>query len=349
MYHVTDDAHLFRTRRQLEESGYFKDGVNYKLDGSEYIRLYEGRLGHQFNHRFASEPEGNLHETDLVDVANPTFMIEPHYYVPAAETDRLLNQRRAACRTALLGYRRVSRNTDERTSIACLLPWGAASYGWTLSYGPNAQYLCLLCGIYNSFAFDYLLRNSLSQPSIPHGTFQQIAVPLPTKIRGTLRDWMVAAVLELTYTAYDLQGFAADCGYTGEPFRWDEARRFLLRAELDAAYFHLYGIAREDVDYILDTFPIVRRKDEAQHGEYRTKRVILEIYDAMQQAITTGLPYQPRLDPPPANGWTPPEMEEDRETGGRGEGETENGSASLEFRLRQEDARPQPGLFDKAE
>jgi hypothetical protein len=106
---------------------------------------------------------------------------------------------------------------------------------------------------------------------------------------------------------------------------------------------------REDVDYILDTFPIVRRKDEAQHGEYRTKRVILEIYDAMQQAITTGQPYQTRLDPPPANGLTPPEMEEDRETGGRGEGETENGSASLESRLRREDARPQPGLFDKAE
>ena len=115
-------------------------------------------------------------------------------------------------------------------------------------------------------------------------------------------QWLVPRVLELTYTAYDLQGFAEDCGYTGEPFRWDEARRFLLRAELDAAYFHLYGIGREDVDYILDTFPIVRRKDEKEHGEYRTKRTILEIYDAMQQAITSGQPYQTRLDPPPAHG-----------------------------------------------
>jgi hypothetical protein len=98
----------------------------------------------------------------------------------------------------------------------------------------------------------------------------------------------VPRVLELSYTAYDLRGFAEDCGYAGGPFRWDEARRFLLRCELDAAYFHLYGIMREDVAYILDTFPIVKRKDEAQHGEYRTRRVILEIYDAMAAAMKGG-------------------------------------------------------------
>jgi hypothetical protein len=51
----------------------------------------------------------------------------------------------------------------------------------------------------------------------------------------------------------------------------------------------------------MDTFPIVRRNDEAAHGEYRTKRVILEIYDEMAQAIRTARPYQTRLDPPPAD------------------------------------------------
>lgn len=54
------------------------------------------------------------------------------------------------------------------------------------------------------------------------------------------------------------------------------------------------------MDYILDTFPIVRRKDEQKHGEYRTKRVILEIYDEIAQAIRTGQRYRTRLDPPPA-------------------------------------------------
>lgn len=75
----------------------------------------------------------------------------------------------------------------------------------------------------------------------------------------------------------------------------------MLRAELDSCFFHLYGIERDDVDYIMDTFPIVKRKDEAAHGEYRTKRLILECYDAMTKAVETGEAYQTILDPPPAH------------------------------------------------
>src|SRR5207302_344915 len=107
----------------------------------------------------------------------------------------------------------------------------------------------------------------------------------------TLRGWIAPQVLELTYTAWDLEPFARDMGYSGPPFQWDEARRFLMRCELDAAFFHLYGIGREDVDYIMDTFPIVRRKDEQRYGEYRTKRVILERYDALAEAARSGRAY----------------------------------------------------------
>lgn len=107
--------------------------------------------------------------------------------------------------------------------------------------------------------------------------------------------------IELTYTAWDLQPFAQDCGYDGPPFKWDEDRRFLLRCELDAAYFHLYGIQRDDVDYIMEPFPIVKRKDEKAHGHYRTKDTTLEIHDAMATAIASGQLYQTLLDPPPAD------------------------------------------------
>jgi hypothetical protein len=113
-----------------------------------------------------------------------------------------------------------------------------------------------------------------------------------------IRDWILPRVLELTYTAWDLAPFARDVGHDGPPFLWDPARRFQLRCELDAAFFHLYGIARDDVDYVLDTFPIVRKHDEKAHGEYRTKRVILEIYDALATATATGVPYQSPLGPP---------------------------------------------------
>jgi hypothetical protein len=117
----------------------------------------------------------------------------------------------------------------------------------------------------------------------------------------SIEEWIVPRVLELSYTAFDLESFARDLGYEAPPFRWDEERRFLIRCELDAAFFHLYGIDRDDADYIMETFPIVKRKDEARFGEYRTKRVILEIYDAMAEAARTSRPYQTRLDPPPGD------------------------------------------------
>lgn len=47
-----------------------------------------------------------------------------------------------------------------------------------------------------------------------------------------------------------------------------------------------------DVDNILDIFPIVERRDETCFkGDYRTKRVLLEIYDALadQRFVRSGV------------------------------------------------------------
>ncbi|WP_229392057.1 hypothetical protein [Methanosarcina sp. DH2] len=73
-----------------------------------------------------------------------------------------------------------------------------------------------------------------------------------------------------------------------QPFKWDEERRLNLRCELDAVYAHLYGISKDDLDYILRTFPIVKRKDEAKYGVYRTKDLIMEYYAKYQRESVFG-------------------------------------------------------------
>jgi hypothetical protein len=125
--------------------------------------------------------------------------------------------------------------------------------------------------------------------------------------------------MELIYTAWDMAPFAEDLrdtdtsGRVNPPFMWDEERRSWLRTELDAAIFHLYGIERDDIDYIMDTFPIVRRKDEAAYGEYRTKNRILQVYDALADATETGKQYKSVLDPAPGHGPRhPPRQEKSR-------------------------------------
>ena len=111
-------------------------------------------------------------------------------------------------------------------------------------------------------------------PVLPPATYD---CPLDT---GNMADRVSARVLELTYTAWDIKAFAEDLDYHGPPFVWDEERRAQLRAQLDALYFHLYELTRDETDYIPETFPIVRRKDIEKHGEYRTKNLILRYYDA---------------------------------------------------------------------
>ena len=54
-----------------------------------------------------------------------------------------------------------------------------------------------------------------------------------------------------------------------------------LRTRLDALYFHLYGLSRDAAGYMLGTFPIVHREDEATFGHYRTKALVLDYMNAL--------------------------------------------------------------------
>ena len=100
-------------------------------------------------------------------------------------------------------------------------------------------------------------------------------------------ELIVPRTLELTYTAWDLQPFAQDLGYDGPPFVWDEERRHRLKYEMDAIYAHLYQLDQEDLTWILDapepsqSFPGLKRNEEQQFGEYRTKRYVLQAYDLL--------------------------------------------------------------------
>ena len=59
-----------------------------------------------------------------------------------------------------------------------------------------------------------------------------------------------------------MEPFAGFLGDEGPPFRWDEGRRALIRAELDAAYFHLYGLERDEVEHVMESFDALRRREE---------------------------------------------------------------------------------------
>ena len=298
-FNMSNDSGLFINSDKLAER---PDG------GTTYLPVYESKFIHQFNHRFAtfsSMAEEGANEITLPQLQNADVSVASRYWLES----RKLNDRYPG--RWFLVYRMIARATDERTAIACIIPQRPSVNSVSIIEHLSALTAAVQAAEVNSFAHDYCARQKVSGTNFNHWIWHQLPVLPLARVTAscpwagdstTLQTWLLPRVLELTYTAWDLEPFAVDCGWSGPPFRWDEERRFLLRCELDAAFFHLYGLNRDDTAYILDTFPIVKRKDEAKfNGDYRTKRVILEIYDAMKSAMDSGQPYQTLLNPPPAD------------------------------------------------
>ena len=274
----------------------------------DVLPLCEAKMIHHFDHRYGTydgqtEAQANMGTVPRLtreQQGNPWFTVQPRYWVDRKEVDIRL-ARRAWEKGWLLGWRDIAWNANERTMICSALPRTAAG-DTTLLMLPTRGSPALLLANLSSFVLDYVVRQKSSGTHLKYFIVKQLPILAPSAYDDELREFIESRVLELTYTAWDMEPFARDLGDEGPPFRWDEDRRFLMRAELDALYFHLYGIPRDDVDYIMETFPIVKRKDIAANGTYRTKDKILEIYDHMTAATSAGTPYQTQLMPPPGAG-----------------------------------------------
>jgi hypothetical protein len=147
----------------------------------------------------------------------------------------------------------------------------------------------------NSIILDYVARQAVGGTHLTYGYLKQFAVIPPAAYTPSDLTFVIARILELTYTSYSLTAFAHDLGYKGPPFAWDEDRRALLRAELDAFYAKAYGVTRDELRYILDpadvrgpdypseTFRVLKNNEIGRYGEYRTARLVLDAWDRMER------------------------------------------------------------------
>jgi len=281
LFNMTSDSHLFHTREELEADGWVLNGNIFErmfvTHTHRFLPLYEAKMIHHFDYRWATyEPDGTTRLVTPEEKADPTFAVMPRYWVREDLVDDRLEGRSHG--SWLLGWRDICRSTDERTMIASVFPCTAVGHTMPIAFhtGPTAP----LQSAWTSYAFDYVARQKVGGTHMTYGYLEQLPIPTPRAFASSASyplPWIDARVAALTG-------------------QYLSTRRSILRAELDAAFFHLYGIDRDDVDYIMDTFPIVKRKDEAEFGEYRTKRLILEIYDAMSEARATGVPYESPTD-----------------------------------------------------
>lgn len=297
MFHQTNDAEYFRTGQSLKADGFRLEGNRWVRRKEIYLPLYEAKMIQAFDHRAASVMvdeanwmrQGQTEETTLVMHQNPEFVGMPRFWVDQKE---VLERRHGESRGAFLAMKDVTSPTNQRTMIAAFIPWSAVVNSAPLivtTNGIDSRKGCCLLANLNSFAYDFVARQKVGGlhlnffiveqlPTLPPERYEE---KCPWDKRQTLVKWISERVLELTCTADDMRPLAEAAGFKEGVHKWNEGERRRLRAELDAAYFHLYGLGREEVDYVLDQFQGVVKEDEAHGRPGPTRSAILEAYDAL--------------------------------------------------------------------
>ena len=201
-------------------------------------------------------------------------------------------------------FRSITGATNERTFLAAIIPWcGVGNSAVVIDYRKERSIASVLVlANTNSLPLDWAARFSAGGTNMSLFIVEQLPV-LPPEVylekvcsgSTTYAELVVPRVLELTYTAHELEKFAKDLGYYGSPFRWDARRRHCLQCELDAIYTHMYGLERSDLEWILDapppssSFPALKRKELNEFGEYLTQRYVLQAYDQLERGEVPNL------------------------------------------------------------
>jgi hypothetical protein len=318
MFHMANDSHLFQT-----------------APTAGLLPLYEAKMMWHFDHRFTTYEgatqehlnAGSLPQLTPEQKADSTLRVLPRYWVQEPEvlkcvapasrdeqealkkgsltSEELLKRQRARAPHSFVGFREITDSRNERSAVFSAIPYAAVGNKIPLvfigePFGEEYR-LCFLANA-NSLIFDYLIRQKIGAMSLSFFIVKQIPVLPPSFYRAADVEYVASRVLELVYTADDMQPLAdalrasvssLAASVPRAPYRWDEARRGLLRAELDAWFARAYGLTRDELRYILDpadvygqdfpgeTFRVLKEKEQAKFGEYRTRRLVMEAWDRL--------------------------------------------------------------------
>ena len=298
MFHTANDSELFRTAAQLKQEVGKRKGMNWAVPGDgEYVSLYEAKMIHQFDHRWATYDENNGAVRDIAcrEKKNPGTESMPRYWVSAHDMAERLDGA-GWHRDWIMGWRNITSAHVLRTTIAAAMPRTAVSDSLPLFFlgtDTSPQLWAAHLANWNSLVLDYVARQKVGGNHLTYSCVKQLPVLRPEAYEEREIQFIVPRVLELTYTSNAMRPFARDIGYEGAPFRFDPERRAILRAELDAVFANLYGLSRDELRFILDpadthgpdypteTFRVLKKNEIREFGEYRTQRLVLQAWDRL--------------------------------------------------------------------
>ena len=297
LVHFGDHKDKLVMADQAIARGFSREGPYWRKGQETLLPVWESKLTYAYDLHYASFSHDDNVQQIVEGEKNPSAQLF-RYWTSAKFFDELM-QKYDYERSWFLAYRDVARATDERSVIALGISREPASIKLPILGLKNGAPGELLLANLNSVIFDYVARQKLGGISLSFFILKQLPV-LPTHAYANPDiSWISRRVLELTYTSPSMTPFARDLGYDGPPFAWDEDRRALLRADLDAWYARAYGLSRDELRYILDpadvmgsdypseTFRVLKKNEIAKYGEYRTAKLVLQAWDRMERGELT--------------------------------------------------------------
>jgi len=299
MFHQTNDAALFKTADQLKSLKCKRDGAQWKKGKKVFLPLYEAKMIQMYDHRAASIEikdtnwfrQGQTNPTSLVEHKNPDFTINPRWWADQKVVEESIGK---LTPTTLLAFKNVTSPTNQRTMIASFIPFlgvinSAPLILFNYEIRPTLQ-ACFLANL-NSFVLDYIVRQKIGNVNLNFFIIEQLPIfspdfyktRCPWDRRQTLEKWISDRVLKLTCTSNDMIPLAKAAGFDPLVHKWKPDERADLMAQIDAAYFLLYEIERDDVDYILSTFSGLQKENEGMFGASSAYDMILKYYDNFRE------------------------------------------------------------------
>ena len=84
----------------------------------------------------------------------------------------------------------------------------------------------------------------------------------------------------------------------------DPEHRLQLIAEIEAIVARdIFSLTADEIDYVLETFPIVKRRDVRKYGDYRTKLLILDAYSQLDASSVSGMSSRSQSESMSASGY----------------------------------------------
>lgn len=283
MFNLSDDSGKFLTMEALSK---FKKEINSPLrmrNDEIFLPLYESKLIWLYDHRFASFAECSVEEIQNgrpiqypEKKSQHNFHIEPRYWIKKEFMEKKKENWNWK-RNWYLAIRKVTNSSNQRTCIPCIIPNYPSSDSINLILNITPIQAAYLVSIMSSYVFDYATRQKIGATNLKQYLIEQLPI-IDFELWKKNQDLILPKIIKLIFSTQDLSSFSVDCGFTESFINWNQEERKILQCKLDAIYAHLYKLNENELEYIMDTFPIIREADLVEHGSFHTKELILKFF-----------------------------------------------------------------------